>query len=84
MPQDISDYFTSDSYKREKRLTSLSSKNVVRNGEGRDGEDILFLISRQKDFQDSLEKAAVIFLLKQLDVLLLFELREINVLSNDQ
>lgn len=32
MPQDISDYFTSDSYKREKRLTSLPSKNVVREG----------------------------------------------------
>lgn len=81
MPQDISDYFTSDSYKREKRLTSLPSKNVVRAGEG--GDYILFLISRQKDFQDSLEKAAVVFLLKQLDVLLLFELKEINVLSND-
>lgn len=34
MPQDISDYFTSDSYIRQKRLTSLSSKNAVRE-EGR-------------------------------------------------
>lgn len=55
----------------------------MRLGLGRKGEEILFLISRQKYFQDSLEKAAVVFLLKQLDVLLLFELKEINVLSND-